>query len=192
MKEIVSCILFRIVEGRRCCFCILLNFTSCSHLVYMRMLGFSAVYSTLCFLTWPHFCPIIADIPGCILCKWVRAHGDSLNSISDFVVVWHFFLGNLKVCCHVHKNMPLDPILCPLNPAYTWPPYFSKMCFDVVLTAMHRSFKWPFIRLSHKNFYAFFFPPYVPHALFHPPSPWFYHTSNIWQPVEILKVWSTF
>jgi hypothetical protein len=25
----------------------------------------------------------IADIPGCILCKWVRAHGDSSNSISE-------------------------------------------------------------------------------------------------------------
>ena len=62
----------------------------------------SAVYSTLCSLTWPHYCSIqysllsdmttflshIADIPGCILCKWVRAHGDSSNSISE---TWWWF-----------------------------------------------------------------------------------------------------
>lgn len=157
-RNCLICILFRIVRARRCCFCILLSFISCSQLVYRRMLGFSTVYSTLCSLNMTTFLSHIADIPSCILCKWVRAHGDSSNSISvtwsrfgtSFYRIWKFVAMFTRACF-------LDPVLSPLNPAYTRPPYISRTRFDVVLTAMRRSFKWPFIRLSHKNTVCIFF-----------------------------------
>jgi hypothetical protein len=46
----------------------------------------SIQYSLLSDMTT--FLSHIADIPGCILCKWVRADGDSLNSISE---TWWWF-----------------------------------------------------------------------------------------------------
>jgi len=41
----------------------------------------SIQYSLLSDMTT--FLSHIADIPGCILCKWVGAHYDNLNSISE-------------------------------------------------------------------------------------------------------------
>jgi hypothetical protein len=46
----------------------------------------SIQYSMLSDMTT--FVSHIADVPGCVLCKLVTAHGDSLNSISE---TWWWF-----------------------------------------------------------------------------------------------------
>ena len=84
--------------------------------IYLDSLQYSLLSDVTTFLSH------IADTPCCILCKLVSAHGDSVQCFRNLVVVWHFFLWNLNVCYRVHKSMPIDPILSPLNLAM---PYHS-------------------------------------------------------------------
>jgi len=56
---------------------------------------------------------------------------------------------------HVHKSLPLRPVLNQINPVHNFLPYFSKIHSNVVLPSTPRSSKWsrPF-KFPDTNFQA--------------------------------------
>jgi hypothetical protein len=62
-------------------------------------------------------------------------------------------LWNPKVHYHVHKSPPPVPIPIQMNPIHIFPPYFSKIHFNIIISSKPRSSEWslPF-RLPNQNF----------------------------------------
>jgi hypothetical protein len=56
----------------------------------------------------------------------------------------------------VNKNPPLLPILIQINPVHTFPPYFSKIHYNIILPSAHILPSGLFLSgFPTKNFYAF-------------------------------------
>ena len=50
---------------------------------------------------------------------------------------------NPHVQHHVHNSPSYAPVQSQINPVHALPSYFFKTYFNIVLTSMHRSSKWP-------------------------------------------------
>jgi hypothetical protein len=98
-------------------------------------------------------------------------------------------LWNPKIHYHVHNSPPLVPILSHAHPVHNFPPYISKIHFNIILPSTPTSFNWslPFrfpnestaciSQLSH--------PCYMPHPSY-PPA--FDHPNKIWWSVQVMKL----
>jgi len=64
------------------------------------------------------------------------------------------FLWNPKVHYHVHKILSLDHILRKTNPVHTFPNYFFRIHYNIILPSMLSSTKWslPFRRIQSTPF----------------------------------------
>jgi hypothetical protein len=85
-------------------------------------------------------------------------------------------LWNLKVRYRVYKRTLPAPVLSLMNPVHTFPLYFLKIHFNIILPSSSRSSEWslPFM-FSNQNCRN-------ANYLSRPSNPLcFYHPSNIWQ-----------
>jgi len=94
-----------------------------------------------------------------------------------------------KVCYHVNNSAQLVPILSQIRLVHTFPPYFLKIHFNIILPSTRRSSEksLPF-RFSDQNFVHI---SQLSHARYIPcPShpPWLDHPNNI---NEVYKLWSS-
>jgi hypothetical protein len=98
------------------------------------------------------------------------------------LVIFPSILQNLKVHYHVQNTSSLVPILSRMNPVHTFPCYFFKIHLDIILPFTPRSSKL-FCHVCPPKLCIF----RLSHA-FHVPCPIFYHPSNIWEGVQIMKL----
>jgi hypothetical protein len=71
-------------------------------------------------------------------------------------------LRNPKIHDCVHKIPPLVPILSQMHPSYTFPPYFSKDCSNIISPSSPRSSEWTLsFRFSNQNIVCISYVPYV-------------------------------
>jgi hypothetical protein len=68
------------------------------------------------------------------------------------------FCGTRRFITHVHKNLPLDPILSHMNIVHTLTSYFQHIYLNIIFPSVLRSPKWPLpFRFYNKSLYAFLF-----------------------------------
>jgi len=94
-----------------------------------------------------------------------------------------------KVHYHVHKSLPLVPILGQMHPVHTFSSCIPRICSNIFFSSKPKSSKWslPF-RFSDQYFVwnsHLFHAWYIP-CLPHPP--WLDHPNNIWWSIHIIKL----
>jgi hypothetical protein len=60
-------------------------------------------------------------------------------------------LWNLMIHFHVHRRLPLVPVLSQISPVHTHALYFFKINFNTIFPSTSRYSKRSFFRLSHQN-----------------------------------------
>ena len=92
-------------------------------------------------------------------------------------------LWNLKVHYHIHKSLPLAPILSHINPVQALLPHFYMTHVNIILLSMPDLLSGLFTLVSH------LFSPYIPQPCPYHPS-LFNQPNNIKQEVHIMKLCS--
>jgi hypothetical protein len=108
------------------------------------------------------------------------------NSHSASQEIPHF-LWNLKVHYHVYKTLPPVPIQDRLNPDHTFPPYFPKTYYNVILSSMLRSSMWS-LHIFQPKFcmhFSSYHECYMP-CPSHPPSP--DHPNDSSWSIQVMKL----
>jgi hypothetical protein len=96
---------------------------------------------------------------------------------------------NQKINYHVYKGPSPVPLLNQVHPLHTFPHYFPKIRFIIILSTTPRSSEWslPF-RFSDQNIVWI---SYFTHGGYMPLPflrPWNYHPNNIWWSVQVVKL----
>jgi len=87
-----------------------------------------------------------------------------------------------------HNSLPLVRVLRQMYLVHAKPFYYLKTYFNITLPSTSRSSKWsPSIRLPTKSLYA----PHTCHLPHPSHSSWFYHLSQIWRGVNVIKFLTT-
>jgi hypothetical protein len=128
-----------------------------------------------------------------LIVHWLRVNEDTHSLTHSMVqdIIWKadcrsdchnilLSLWNPKVCYHVYKSPPLDPILSQQNQVHSICPHLPKVHLNVILSHTPRSPQWSLLfGTANQNPVNTSLLSHVFHMSHPPHLPWFNHFNNI-------------